>query len=138
MAVSQLADYDVVIGDNAPHLDAPLQAPIVVMPVQLAFLDYAATKRGEAELKQQGKKVLIVPNRVELGSAEDSALLARDFAGKAFVKKRNPAYKYAAGRGVTIYTPKSGLADVRAARAEFDAVIEALMELVKTRTTEHA
>ena len=121
--------FDVLITDHAPGITPVLGGQVCLMPVMPSFFDYGATVRGEAELREKGRKVLLVPNRIELNSAGDAAFLAQSFVGRPFLKKRNPAYKYAISRGLTIFSKNPGLPDVRAARREFSAVVDALVSL---------
>ena len=128
-------NYDVVIYDHPPQIDTHLPAPLVVMPTILDALNIAPTMRGLEELKSENRLALLLPNRVELGSAEQSTLLVKMIDSKAPYLKKRMCYPKGYGMGRTIYTDingKNGLPNYLTAREEFDKVPLALAELVKS------
>ncbi|WP_175992692.1 ParA family protein [Burkholderia vietnamiensis] len=126
--------YDVVIHDHAPYAPAvaasTLKGNVILMPVlPSSFFDAASTVRGRSELEAKGRRVLLVPNRVETNYASDLSFLA-DFVGRPFVKKRKAAYQTTIARGLTIFgADKSGIRGLSEARAEFGRVVESLVDL---------
>lgn len=128
--------YDVVIHDHSPYAPnvaaSTLKGDVILMPVLPAsFFDAASTIRGETELRAKGRKILLVPNRVETAYATDLAFLASGFVGRPFVKKRKAAYQTTVARGLTIFgADKSGVRGLNEARAEFGRVVESLVDLV--------
>ncbi|HDR9169538.1 TPA: AAA family ATPase [Burkholderia vietnamiensis] len=129
---ARASSYDVVVYDHAPGLaGSALKGQVVLMPVLPAsFFDSASTIRGEAELRAKGKRVLLLPNRVETNHASDIAFLAQGFVGRPFLKKRKAAYQATVARGLTIYgADKSGIRGLREARVEFERVVDALVDL---------
>ncbi|WP_186264223.1 ParA family protein [Burkholderia gladioli] len=124
--------YDVVIADHAPYTPAvaasTLKGDVVLMPVLPSFFDAASTFRGRAELLEKGRRVLLVPNRVETNYASDVSFLA-DHLGKPYLKRRKAAYQQTVTRGLTIFSDKSGLRGLNEARAEIGRVVESLVDL---------
>lgn len=122
--------YDVVVYDHAPGLNgAPLKG-VVLMPVLPSFFDAASTIRGEADLRSKGQRVMLLPNRVETNSAADVSFLAQGFTGRPYIKKRKAAYQATVARGLTLYgADKSGIRGLKEARAEFERVVDGLIDL---------
>lgn len=122
--------YDIVIYDHAPGLlnASDLKGDVILMPVMASFFDAASTVRGEAELRAKGRKVMLLPNRVETSHASDVAFLS-GFVGKPYIKKRKAAYQSTVARGLSIYADKTGIRGLKEARAEFDRVVDALIDL---------
>ncbi|MFM0593997.1 AAA family ATPase [Paraburkholderia dilworthii] len=127
--------YDVVIVDHAPYAPAvaasTLKGNVILMPVlPSSFFDAASTVKGETDLRSKGKRVLLVPNRVETAYASDLSFLASGFVGRPFIKKRKAAYQATVARGLTIFgADKSGIRGLREARVEFERVVESLVDL---------
>lgn len=122
-------EYDIVIYDHAPGLVdvSALKGHVVLMPVLPSFFDAASTIRGEAELRAKGKRVMLLPNRIETNYASDVAFLA-GFVGRPFLKKRK-AYQATIARGLSIYSDKTGIRGLKAARVEFDRAVDALIDV---------
>lgn len=124
--------YDVVIVDHAPYAPnvaaSMLKGDVIVMPVLASFFDAASTIRGQSEMQAKGRKVLLVPNRVETAYASDLAFLASGFVGRPFIKKRK-AHQATVARGLTIFSDKSGIRGASDARREIGRVVESLVDL---------
>lgn len=138
IARQQMEEFDVVIYDHPPQIDTHLPAPLVLVPTVLDALSIAPTMRGLEELRAEKRLALLLPNRVELNSAEQSTLLVKLIDPAApFIRKRM-AYPKGYGIGRTIYTEingKNGLPSYLQAREEFDKVPEALAALVMHKKT---
>ncbi|RAR66857.1 chromosome partitioning protein [Paraburkholderia unamae] len=124
--------YDVVIVDHAPYAPSvaasTLKGDVIVMPVLPSFFDAASTFRGLSELQEKGRRVLLVPNRVETNYASDVSFLA-DHLGKPYLKRRKAAYQQTIQRGLTCFDHKSGLRGLEAARSEIKRVVASLVDL---------
>lgn len=135
IARQQMADYDVVIYDHPPQIDTHLPAPLVLVPTVLDALSVGPTLRGLEELKAEKRLALLLPNRVELNSAEQSTLLVKLCPPDHPIIRKRMCYPKGYGMGRTIYTEidgKNGLPSYLQARSEFDKVPEALAALVKS------
>jgi cellulose biosynthesis protein BcsQ len=130
--VAQPENYDVVIYDHQPGLPQQSTVPgdLVVVPTTLDVLALAPTMRWAQELTRQGKPFIIVPNRVEVSSASQSALLATRFAGTPFIRKR-VAFQRLYDNGMSLYDDATGVPLVGAARADFNPVVSAVLALAK-------
>jgi len=119
------ASYDVVVYDHAPTMDLHIPAPLVLVPTVLDAASLGPTLRGVEELEALGKAYLVVPNRFDPKSAQQTTLIAQHFQEAPRIKSRL-AYPNAYGRGLTLY---SGILVVNAllARSEFDKVPAALV-----------
>ncbi|WP_343663267.1 ParA family protein [Paraburkholderia tropica] len=122
--------YDIVIFDHSPGmLDASaVKGQITLMPVLPSFFDAVSTVKGEAELRAKGRKVMLLPNRVETSHASDVAFLA-GFVGKPYIKRRKAAYQTTVARGLSIYADGSGIRGLQTARAELDRAVDSLLDL---------
>ena len=138
IAKQQMEDYEVVIYDHPPQIETHLPAPLVLVPTVLDALSIAPTMRGLEELAAEKRLALLLPNRVELNSAEQSTLLVKLCkADSPYIRKRM-AYPKGYGKGLTIYSDidgKNGLPSYLQAREEFDRVPAALARLVKSKST---
>ncbi len=122
--------YDIVIYDHAPGLMdvSALKGQVVLTPVLPSFFDAVATVRAESELRAKGRRVLLLPNRVETSHASDVAFLA-GFVGKPYIKRRKAAYQQTVARGLSIYADKCGVRGLKEARAELDRAVDSLLDL---------
>lgn len=127
---ARASSYDVVVYDHAPGLaGSTLKGQVVLLPVLPSFFDAASAIRGEADLRSKGQRVMMLPNRVETSHASDVAFLA-GFVGKPYIKKRKAAYQATVARGLTLYgADKSGIRGLKEARAEFERVVDGLIDL---------
>ncbi|VVD61460.1 cobyrinic acid a,c-diamide synthase [Pandoraea cepalis] len=126
---AQASAYDIVIFDHAPGmLDASaLKSQVTLMPLLPSFFDAAAAIKGQADQVAKGRRVMLLPNRLEMNFASDIAFLA-GFVGKPYIRKRK-AYQATIARGLTIYADKSGIRGLHEARREMDNTIDALIDL---------
>lgn len=135
IAKQQMKEYQVVIFDHPPQIDTHLPAPLVLVPTVLDALSVAPTMRGLEELQAEKRLALLLPNRVELNSAEQSTLLVKLIDPTAPYIKKRMCFPKGYGMGRTIYTEidgKNGLPNYLTARSEFDKVPAALAALVKS------
>ena len=126
---AQASAYDIVIYDHAPGmLDVSTLRGVVLMPVLPSFFDAVASVKGQAELHAKGRKVMLLPNRVETSHASDVAFLA-NFLNKPYIKRRKAAYQQTVARGLSIYADKCGVRGLKEARAELDRAVDSLLDL---------
>lgn len=129
---AQASAYDIVIYDHAPGmLDVSTLRGVVLTPVLPSFFDAVATVRAESELREKGRRVLLLPNRVETSHASDVAFLA-NFLNKPYIKRRKAAYQQTVARGLSIYADKCGVRGLKEARAELDRAVDSLLDLAAT------
>lgn len=126
---AQASAYDIVIYDHAPGmLDVSTLRGVVLMPVLPSFFDAVASVKGQAELHAKGRKVMLLPNRVETSHASDVAFLA-NFLNKPYIKRRKAAYQQTVARGLSIYADRCGVRGLKEARAELDRAVDSLLDL---------
>jgi len=130
VGTSPVAGYDWTVYDHPPGLPqrVNLAGEVALVPTILAMGDYAATVRFIQELQAQNARFLVLPNRVEMASSEQSGMLAQLFDGQPFLRKRTGLQR-AYNAGVTVYDEKNGVPLSNQIREEFDDVMAALMAL---------
>lgn len=124
--------FDWTIYDHPPGLPqrGNLPGQLVLVPMLLDKGNYAATLRFIQELHRQGATYLVLPNRVEMVSSEQSEMMAQLFAGQPHLRKRTGLQR-AYNAGVTIYDERNGVPLSSQIRDEFDEVMTALMALAR-------
>jgi len=134
--------HDVVIVDlpGGRHDEAPA-TELLIVPTLADADSYVATVGALAELERNhpGKyRTFVFANGVEPATADHAALLARNFPGQPFVKRRR-AFPKAFLRAATVYTEKSGVPNTGWATSEIDRVAEAFALFVQSgeRTNHH-
>lgn len=128
---AKAAAYDILIYDHAPGMldESAIKGSVVLMPVLPSFLDSVATVKGHELLMKKGRRVMMLPNRLEMNMAPDVAFLAQNFVGKPYIKKRNAAYKATTALGLSIYADKCGVRGLKEARAELDRAVDAMLDV---------
>ncbi|MDG2510939.1 ParA family protein [Stenotrophomonas maltophilia] len=125
------AGYDWTVYDHPPGLPQKVNthAHVVLVPTVLSMQDYTATSRFIQELQKSGSRFLVLPNRVELISSDQSSMLAQLFKDQAYMPKRSGLQR-AFNDGVTVYDERPGVPNSTSIRKEFDVVMAALIGLL--------
>ena len=130
---SPATGYDWTVYDHPPGLpqkvNTQAQAHVVIVPTLLSMQDYTATTRFIQELEKAGTTFMVLPNRVERVSSDQSSMLSQLFDGQPFLPKR-VGFQQALNAGVTVYDERSGVAMAPSVRQDFDPVVEALLDLL--------
>jgi len=137
-------EVDAVIYDHAPGINPGGKIQnIILVPTILDAANYSITLNTVKELQKTNSLYIVIPSRVEikekeqremletvfpLPADENDLLLAKSFFKKSstvvpYIKKR-VSYSRAYGMGMTIFSEKSGLENLIAARDEFKDVAD--------------
>lgn len=134
VGTAPIEGYTCTIYDHPPGLPqrGTLPGAIVVVPTLLDKASFMPTLRGLQELDALGKPWLMVPNRVEVSSGSQSALLAARFPDAPYIRKR-VALQRLYDAGCELYTDGTGIPLVNAAREDFDGVVAAVIAMAKAQ-----
>ncbi|MGY6517205.1 MAG: nucleotide-binding protein [Lysobacteraceae bacterium] len=116
-------DLHIIDADKNP-LDY-MHGHLVVVPAVLDGQNNLSVRYSLGYLKEQGKQVLVVPNRVRTDRAEQRLLLS-NYADQPMLRER-AAFASAYARGATVYDPLP-IPHLAKARAEVDAVKTAITD----------
>lgn len=124
---------DLYVFDEDKNPSDFIPGKVVVVPSILDGQNQLATRRTLALLAEQGKDVLVVPNRVRRDRAEQRAYLAQLYPDAPVLSERS-CYSQAYAQGVCITQSGLALPHINKARSEFEAVFEE----VRSRLNRHA
>jgi chromosome partitioning protein len=115
------AAYDVVLHDHGPGMPSrPLPGQIVVMPALMDAVSIASIDAQLPTLRRQGKKGLVIPNRIRFDRSAVKSMLWENYKEAPIVTDR-AIFATAYGRGATCYD-EAGLLQAHGARREIDGV----------------
>jgi chromosome partitioning protein len=128
IAAAKSPGFDLFLIDEDKNPPDFITGDLVVIPSILDGQNQLAVRRTLGMLAEQGKKSLIVPNRVRTDRAEQRAYLAK-LGDVPFIRER-ALYSSAYASGLTVFDPAFKAPHAEKARSEFDAIADAAGQLV--------
>lgn len=132
IAAAKSPGFDLFLIDEDKNPPDFITGDLVVIPSILDGQNQLAVRRTLGMLAEQGKKSLIVPNRVRTDRAEQRAYLAK--LGEASFIRERALYSSAYASGLTVFDPAFKAPHAEKARSEFEAIAAEAAKLVGLRS----
>lgn len=128
VSTAKTRGFDLYIIDEDKNPPDFFQGDLIVVPSILDGQNQLAVRRTLGLIAEQGKKSLVVPNRVRTDRAEQKGYLER-YTDSPIIRER-ALYSTAYASGSTVFDSTFKAPYVKRAQAEFEGLVDAIRKIL--------